>query len=70
MKTILVHHHDGSKAPSSENKVFVCELLTLEHWDREIETVERFSDSILGQGVSGLIKGGFRFHGTAGLLRR
>lgn len=52
-----MHSHYGSSAPSGENRVFKLERDLLERGGHEVETLERFSDTLISQGARGKLAG-------------
>jgi len=57
MRIMLVHNHYGSSAPSGENRVFQLERDLLERSGHEVNTLERFSDSLISKGLIGKLQG-------------
>lgn len=53
----MVHNHYGSAVPSGENRVFELERDMLRRNGHEVETLERFSDTLLKRGTMGTLAG-------------
>lgn len=53
----MVHNHYGSAAPSGENTVFALERDLLRRNGHDVETLERYSDTLRSWGAAGAIAG-------------